>query len=65
MTNFANQASLILPKGWKLHDNNTISPSDSAFYAHTDLSHITTEQLELPVVFTDGRRHSFSYERLV
>ena len=39
-----------------------IKDSDSAHYAHTDLSHITTEMLELPCLFPGGWRNDFTYD---
>ena len=40
----------------------TASPSDSALYPHTELSHIKKELREMPILFTGGWRNNFAYD---
>ena len=37
-----------------------LSPSNGAHYTHTDLSHITMESWEIPVLFTDRWCNNFT-----
>ena len=53
-------AGLIFQK----YRTSTILPCDSAHYAHTDLSCITTELWEILVHFTDGGRNNFTCDKI-
>ena len=41
-----------------------ISPSDSAHYAHTDLSCITMELWKIPILFIGGGCNNFTYDKI-